>query len=763
MIRVLSLAVVLLSVALPLQAQSLDRKKLDTIDALAAESIAKGGCPGAVIVVLHKDEVVYRKAFGQRSLEPAKEPMTVDTIFDMASVTKPVATGTSIHLLIQQGKLSPSDLVSKHWPEFAANGKDKVTVEHCLLHISGLTADNSANDYKGGHDIAMKNIEKLKLEVPAGTRFKYSDVGFIVLGELVKRISGMSVDQFAAKNVFEPLKMTDSGYNPPKEKLSRIAPTGLRNKEIIRGSVHDPRAFEMAGIAGHAGLFSTADDMVKYCNMMLRNGKVIESSASGMSVATLLKPESLRLFTTPHDVPPKGQRSLGWDVATSYSGQRGDRFATGFGHTGFTGTSLWIDPVTQTAIIILSNRVHPNDKGNVSELRRKVAGVVAEAVGVKPRPKAPVMAGIDVLARDGFKELQGKKIGLVTNHTGRTIDGTSTIDILSKVPGVTLVALFSPEHGIRGEKDEKVGDSKDEITGLPVYSLYGDRRKPTKETLKGIDTLVYDIQDIGCRFYTFSSTLGLVLEAGKENDVAVVVLDRPNPIGGSIVEGPLRDDGPAIFVAFHNVPLRHGLTVGEMAKMFNVERSTNAKLTVIPCENWSRGDTWDKTGLPWRNPSPNMRHLSAAMLYPGVGLIEFTNVSVGRGTERPFEWIGAPFIDGRKLATELNNMGLPGVRFIPCSRTPTSSTNKDKECGGVDILIDDWNAVRSVTVGFGIMTALQKLYAKEWNVKKLDTLLKSKAVHDAILAGTPLANLDAMVQPQLDEYKKRREKFLMYE
>ncbi len=325
-----------------------------------------------------------------------------------------------------------------------------------------------------------------------------------------------------------------------------------------------------------------------------------------------------------------------------------------------------------------------------------------------------------------------------------------------------LVALFSPEHGIRGEFDEKVGDGKDEKTGLPVYSLYGERRKPTAEQLKGVDTIVYDIQDIGCRFYTYISTLGLVMEAAKEAGVKVVVLDRPNPIGGVRVEGPVRDAGRESFVAYHELPLRHGLTVGELATLFNAERKIGADLTVVKCEGWKRGDTFDRTGLPWRNPSPNMRHLTAAVLYPGIGIIETTNVSVGRGTERPFEWFGAPWIDGRKLAAELSKQNLPGVRFVPTSRTPTGSTHKDKACGGVDVIVDDWEKVRPVSLGMAVAVTLRKLYPDDWQTKRYDTLLVHKVTFDALTGGKSAAELEAAWAADLAKFAERRTAALLY-
>jgi CubicO group peptidase (beta-lactamase class C family) len=355
------------------------------VDAAVAAAIQRGDCPGAVVVVVHRDRVVYRKAYGQRAVRPAAEAMTADTVFDLASLTKPIATGTSIMRLIEQGKLRPEDTVAKHWPEFAAAGKPDVTVAHLLLHTSGLTADNALADYADGRAKALERVAALKLEAPPGTRFKYSDVGFIVLGELVDKLGGLPVDQYAKRHVFDPLKLADTGYRPGGDLLKRVAPTGLRNMQTIRGEVHDPRAFKMGGVAGHAGLFGTADDLGRYARMLLRGGEL-----DGVRV---LRPETVKLFTEAREVPsapakgkedpPRLLRSYGWDVDTSYSSQRGDTFrrGEGFGHTGFTGTSLWVDPRSQTAIVLLTNRVHPDDKGNVVRLRREVANAVAAAVG----------------------------------------------------------------------------------------------------------------------------------------------------------------------------------------------------------------------------------------------------------------------------------------------------------------------------------------------------------------------------------------------
>lgn len=744
---------------------AIDPERLNRIDDAVAQAITRKECPGAVVVVVHKDKVVFRKAYGDRVRGDQVEPLTPDTIFDMASLTKPVATGTSILSLVEAGKLRFSDPVAKYWPEFAANGKDKITIEECLIHTTGLTPDNSIRDYTGSRKEMLDRIAALKLDYPTGTRFRYSDVGFIVLGELVERVSGMPLDEYAQKHVFAPLGMKDTGFRPAKEQVPRVAPTGKRNSTMIRGEVHDPRAYALGGVAGHAGLFSTADDMARYARMLLRKGEL-----DGQRILGAL---TVQHFTEPVDVPG-GSRSRGWDVDTGYSSPRGELFPAGmgFGHTGFTGTSLWIVPEAETAIIILTSRLYPDEKGNATPLRRQVATIVASALpeGIQAPPRrgnrrgqAVVLPGVDVLVQEQFKSLAGRKIGLVTNHTGRSLDGVSTIDLLAQAEGVKLVALFSPEHGIRGEKDEKVGDGKDEKTGLPIFSLYGERRKPTPETLAGIDTLVYDIQDIGCRFYTYSSTLKLILEAGAENKIRVVVLDRPNPLGGVEVAGPMLDPGREAFVAAHALPLRHGMTVGELATIFKAERSLDVDLQVVKVAGWNRADTFERTGLPWINPSPNMRHLTAAMLYPGVGLLETTNISVGRGTERPFEWIGAPWVDGRKLARDLNRRNLPGVRFVPVSRTPITSVHKDKVCGGVDIIVTDWARLEPVRVGLTIAEVLRKEFPEGWNPKSYDRLLIHKATYEGIINGKPASELIANWEAGTEAYRASRKKFFLYD
>jgi uncharacterized protein YbbC (DUF1343 family) len=733
----------------------LDAVKLGQIDGVVRQAIEQGSLPGAVVLVVHRRKVAFRKAYGLRSKQPAEVRMTDDTVFDLASLTKPVATATSIMILIEEGKLRLTDRVSQHLPDFAPNGKDRLTIEHLLLHTSGLIADNPVSDYADGRARAMERINQLKPLAEPGAQFIYSDVNYIVLGELVERLSGEKLDVFARKHIFEPLGLRETTFRPGSALAERAAPTEKRGDHWMRGEVHDPRASLLGGVAGHAGLFSTADDLAVFAQMILNHG-----TYRGQRI---LHPQTVRLMTTPRDVPG-GRRALGWDVQTRFSSNKGDGFsAASFGHTGFTGTSIWIDPPSQTAVIFLSNRVHPEAKTNVNRLRGRVASLVAASIVDAPtRTLSPVLNGIDVLRRDGFRMLKGRRVGLVTNHTGLDRDGHSTIDLLHQADGVKLVTLFSPEHGIRGEVDRPVPDSKDERTGLPIYSLYGTRHRPTKEQLEGIDTIVYDIQDIGCRFYTYMTTMGYMLETAAEHKLKIFVLDRPNPIGGVAVEGPLLDNKLESFVGYHALPVRHGMTLGELALLYNRERKINADLEVIRIEGWNRADLFDRTDLIWVNPSPNMRTLAAALLYPGVGLLETTNISVGRGTDRPFELFGAPWLDGRRLAEALASANLPGVRFVPTRFTPTSSTHAGKDCGGVQIFIDDWQQFQSLPVGITIACHLRKLYPREWQIKGYKRLLAHPPTLEALERGESPEQIMKLWPRDLERFQEVRKKYLLY-
>jgi len=782
---------------------SVSAERLAQMNAVIEEEIANKRLPGAVVVVGRKGRVVWRQSYGARALEPAREPMTADTIFDVASLTKVVATATSIMILVERGKLRLSDPVSLHIPELKGEGRERITIEQLLTHISGYAPDFDLRERWTGYDEAIKRLIKEPLRNPPGTRFTYSDIGFIALGEVVARAGKMPLDQFAQKNIFGPLRMTSTGFRPNAALESRIAPTENRRGQLsylgdtaanaggegdvwLRGEVHDPTSYRMNGVAGHAGLFSTANDLAIYCQMILNGG-----SYGGVRV---LSPLTVAQMTRPRIVSSSGNtRGLGWDINTSYSANRGELFPLGsFGHTGFTGTSIWIDPASEMFVVFLSNRVHPDGKGDVGPLRGRVASIVAGSVtdtvaverareqsasyysevvkGLRQfafrdegsGSSVKVLTGIDVLERDNFKPLAGMRIGLVTNHTGRNREGRQTIDVLSKAPGVKLVALFSPEHGIRGVADEKVPDAKDGATGLPIYSLYGETRRPKPEQLKDLNAVVFDIQDIGARFYTYISTLGYLLEEAAKMKLPVFVLDRPNPIGGVDVEGPIADSDKLSFISYHTIPTRHGLTMGELAQLFNRQRNIGADLRVIKMEGWRRSLWFDETNLTWINPSPNMRSLTEATLYPGVGLLETTNVSVGRGTDTPFEIVGAPWIQGDKLAEFLNQRGLAGVRFVPLRFTPKASVFKDEQCGGVNIIIIDRAAFRPLLTGIEMALALRKLYPNEWKVDSYLRLLVNADTLERVKRGESAQEIIASWNSGLQEFRKTRSEILLY-
>jgi uncharacterized protein YbbC (DUF1343 family) len=768
-------------------AHSFDAHNFDHIDALMQAAVAKGKMPGGVVIIGHNGAVVYRKAFGSRSLEPTREAMTADTIFDLASLTKVIATTTAVMQLLDQGRIRLNDPVAAYLPEFAQNGKGQITVRELLTHYSGLPPDLDLKESWQGRDTAYNMAMQVRPMYPPGTRFLYSDINFETLGFIVGKISGMPLNEYTATHVFAPLGMTETTYLPPSSWIPRIAPTQYdENGKMLRGVVHDPTARRMGGVAGHAGLFSTADDLAKFAQNLLSDSPKV------------LTREAIAKMSTPQQPATAASlRGLGWDIDSPFSSNRGELLPVGsFGHTGFTGTSLWIDPVTNTYIILLTNAVHPNGKGNVIALRARLATAVVETLHLTVTEEekmqmaritgynesmmaerrmtardGEVKVGIDVLEADDFLELHPDanhpvRIGLVTNQTAVEAHGKRTADILANAPGIKLAAIFSPEHGIAGVLDTTaIGNSRDTATGAPIYSVYGDsdaKRRPTDQELAGVDAIVYDIQDIGARFYTYESTLGYFLEAAAKAGKEIIVLDRPNPLGGAYTQGPILDAGRESFVGYWQTPVRHGMTVGELAQLFNGERSIGAKLTVVKMEGWLRGDWFDSTGRVWINPSPNMRSLTEAELYPGIGMIEGSNISVGRGTGTPFELLGAPWIDAATLAAYLNAREIDGVRFVPVNFTPIASNYANQLCGGVNIVVTNRDALDAPELGLEIASALEHLYPNNFKIAGIDVLMRNKATLDALTAGEDPRRIAEDWQDALKNFEAVRAKYLLY-
>ncbi len=779
----------------PLGAKAEDQTEFHQIDRIIEGGIAARKFPGAVVIAGHNGRIIFHRAYGNRSLIPAPEAMTEDTIFDVASLTKVLVTAPAIMQLYEQGRFRLNDPVAQYLPAFAANGKQDITIRQLLTHYSGLPPDISLDDPWQGKEEGLRRAFAVKPVTPPGVQFRYSDINFIVLGALVEKLSGLTLDQYQQRYLAQPLGVEHMRYLPPESWRSRTAPTQYDHGVMLRGVVHDPTSRRMGGVAGHAGVFSTAGDVAIYVQNLLDR---LAGKPSNFPLLQL----TLEKMTTPEQ-PATGTalRGLGWDIESPYSSNRGELFPVGsFGHTGFTGTSIWMDPTSDTYVILMSNAVYPNGPTGINAIRGAVANAVAAWVGSQPDKgnlvdrltgynesiagerrwqdrNGTVLTGIDVLERDDFAPLAALaarhggvlRLGLLTNQTGRDAQGRRTIDVLAQdapatVPGLKLKLLFSPEHGIEGTLDkEGIQDSTDSSTGLPVISLYGAQRRPSLETLRSLDAVLIDLQDAGVRFYTYETVVRYFLEAAGQAGTEIVVLDRPNPLGGGFVQGPISDAGRESYVNAAPIPVRHGLTLGELARYLNGEYKLRAPLNVIAMMGWQRGDWFDDTGLSWTNPSPNLRSLQEAILYPALGLIENTNISVGRGTDTPFEYVGAPWIDGPVLARALNARFLPGVRFVAVDFTPRPPYPfADQLCHGIELLVTDRNVLDTPELGLEIAAALHKQYGDEFQLNKIDTLLANRSVLDALLADHDPQRIAEDWQEGLQDFEARRKAYLLY-
>jgi uncharacterized protein YbbC (DUF1343 family)/CubicO group peptidase (beta-lactamase class C family) len=770
--RAAALLAALLFLPAAAEAQSPDWSDLDRV---ARESVAAGDTPGVVILIGQGNRVLYRKALGSRAVTPAVEPMATDTIFDIASLTKIAATTPAILALVDERKVELDAPLGRYLKEFQIPRLAWLTVRRVLTHTAGLPDIPSSEVMAKGLTEGMRVLAAGVWEPSPTAPFRYSDTGFIVLAELVQRVSGEPLDRFMQKRFYKPLGMRDTTFNPPTAWLARIAPTEFVQGQMLRGVVHDPRARQLRGVAGHAGLFSTADDLGRLCRMLLADG--MEGGRRYLSSA------SVRAMFAPNEAG-EATRGLGWDISSAYSRTLGSFFPVGsVGHTGFTGTSIWMDPPTRTYVIILTNRVHPSGKGSVVDLRRRVSAIVgarlfgsgsepvtgeAAAEAVAPANadtgrSVKVQTGLDVLEGDDWSPLRGKVVGLVTNQTGVDAEGRRNVGLLAKAQGVRLQSIFAPEHGLDGLLDERVPHGSHSGTGLTIWSLYGNERRPTAAMLQGLDTLVFDIQDVGVRFYTYLTTLVYILEEAARYRVTVVVLDRPNPLTGVVVEGPVMDPDLRSFTAPHPIPVRSGMTMGEFAKMVVGERKIPVKLTVVPLERWERTMWFDQTGLPWVNPSPNIRSLTEALLYAGVGLLEATNLSVGRGTQTPFEVVGAPWIsDPKGLADALNGLDMAGVTFQPVNFQPDSSVYAGQMVGGVRLVVTDRNALRPVTVGLTLGRTLLERYPAQFRAASIQNLLVNRSTIWALLRGDSLARLKQWADADRASFLQRRASYLIY-
>ncbi len=849
------------------------------VDEAASDAVVSGDLPGVVVLVGRGDEILLHRAYGSRRVVPDRAPMTTDTIFDIASLTKPAGTTLAILSLVERGAVALEAPLGQYLKEFRGPAFKEVTIRRMLTHSAGFPGYPANGIVTTGFPAAAAALAKVPLDYPPGSAFQYSDTGFILLGEVVRRVSGDPLDRYLDRVFFRPLGVRDTGFHPRAAVRGRVAPTEFANGHMLQGEVHDPRARLLGGVAGHAGMFSTASDLARICRMLLNDGT--------LGGHRFLKPATVRLMWEPAP-DGRGTRTLGWDLSSPFSRTMALFFPIGsVGHTGFTGTSIWIDPPSRTYMILLTNRVHPNGGGaaRIRELRVRVAAAVGAALfpmtltpaslssdstaadppateappatdappasssvvappataapatdappaspsvadppapaaesaaappaapapvaeppkgdaptasapiatppaPVVPAPPAPagsspvtaprapepsppatrrarVRTGLDVVRDQNFATFAAHAVGLVTNQTGVDGDGRRAIDLFASAPGVRLQAIFSPEHGITGEANADVPHGRDAATGRPIWSLYGPTRRPTREMLKGVSLLVFDIQDVGVRYYTYLTTLVFVMEEAARLNLPVVVLDRPNPITGRVVEGPLMDADLQSFTAPHTIPVRTGMTIGEFARMAAAERKIPVALTVVPLEGWDRSRWHDETGLPWVNPSPNIRSVTQALLYSGVGLLEATNLSVGRGTDMPFEVVGAPWVEPLGLAEALNRLGLPGVRFEPAWFTPAAAADRYArvQCGGVRLLVTDRDAIRPVTAALALARELRARHRDQFRPENIQNLLVNRSTMWAFLRGEILERLVTWAETDRSNFLYRRASYLIY-
>jgi SSS family transporter len=905
------------------------------ITTLITQAIQQKKLPGAVVLIGHNNQIVFEQAYGVRKLagEPGPsgtptpaEPMTEDTIFDMASLTKCLVTATAIMQLYEQGKLAFDDPIQKYLPAFNPDNdpqRAKVTIRLLLTHYSGEPEDVDLKDPWGlTHPDKAEGIHRAlttPLKSTPGITFRYSDINFITLGALVEKLSGQPEDVYATEHIFKPLGMAHTRYLPyakccgpaaqigaatilnlPKPPagyggscpgdfwdvtrwIPNTAPTAHDNEltpeqtpdsdHLLRGTVHDPTTRRMGGVAGHAGVFSTAHDMSLYAQALL--SKLLHNTGPFP-----LKQSTLQLMIQPHQPPtaestatifaPNGQttkgvaaRAYGWDLNSPYSRPRGEIFPIGsFGHTGFTGTSLWIDPTSDTYVILLANAIHPHVTTPISTLRGQIATAAAQALHIcppsticdnvivtsdngqlpisPPSPQTPVIlseaknprispeapptskeatnpgapssrgpiarggvssaarpssaqttqtqTGIDVLEATHFKALTDLAaahqnhltLALLTNQSGQDAHGNRTIDILKNAPpNLTLTTLFTPEHGLYARQDSTtITQETDPTTHLPVISLYGakeSQRRPSHEQLANLDAVVIDLQDAGVRFWTYETILGYFLEASacesaRNHPLDIIVLDRPNPIAGLKIEGPQSDYDPThSYINYTPIPLRHGLTFAELARYFAIlpnSCATPPHLTVVPMQNWQRPEYYDQTQLPWINPSPNLRSVTANILYPGLGLFDATPISVGRGSPTPFEQIAAPYLNPTELIAYLNARKIPGVTFTPTTLTIAEDPNHYPGHGqtlpAVHCTVIDRNALNSVELGLELISALRHLYPTRFPLEKVAPLLASKSTMQALEANQDPRAIAATWASDHEAFRRKTAPILLY-
>ena len=713
------------------------------------DAVRKAGAPGAVALVGRSDEVLFRGASGQRQLSPKRRPAERDTLYDLASLTKVICTTSSILRLRDAGKLALDQPLGEHVP---LGWGGAVTFRHVLTHTAGLPAllPGMKDKVKSLAD-AVAQISKVELRSEPGERRVYSDLGFIVLAQIVELLEKDTFDKVCEKYLFKPLEMKDTGFNPSDKMKDNCAATEQcpwRGKMVV-GEVHDENAWAIGGVSGHAGLFSTIDDLGKFCAGLLA-GKVHPEKTLDEAAALT-------------HVPFYPWQALGWKIDPWECGIEGHLASrNAIGHTGWTGTSLWIDRDSGIYSVLLSNTCHPSRDARDNRTLRQV---FHRAVNAELYPtRANVHTGLDRLPWDNFDAIENKRTALLTHLAAVDQLSRDGMQVLGLPGGGAPRRIFTPEHGLRGaaEAGEIVGAQQGPGE---IVSLYGEQKAPTPAQLADIDVLIVNLQDIGARYYTYVATMKDCLIACAKAGKPVIVLDRPNPLGGVVIEGPIAEQTEKLVCAAR-APIRHGLTMGEMAEF--LQQTTPAlkslKLSVLELDGWRRDLYWDALAYPWVAPSPNIPDWETALLYVGTCLFEGVNLNEGRGTETPFHIVGAPWLDPEKVIARIKGEPLIGVALSPEDYTPRSMPGRagtptfmDQPCRGIRMRVTDHVAVRPFALTYALLHAIRETHETQLEWKPFfDTLAGGPGLRKALEAGIPPQKYLEDLQPSLAAYDKSR-------
>lgn len=723
----------------------------DTLQAALIQAVKDSGSPGAVACIGNRSGILFLEPCGMRAVSPHALPAEKSTPYDLASLTKVVATTTSLMLLHGEGAVDLDEPVGSLLaiPDF------RFTVRHCLTHSAGLVAGYPY--YKDASSLLemLQRYSGVTPSWPAGSRRRYSDVSFMILAKIVELAGRDSLDRISARRIFEPLGMNDTAFNPPAALAKRCAATEvcLWGSEMTPGRVHDENACSVGGVSGHAGLFSSAPDLALFCQAML-NGKVLPES----TLAEMMRPGQ---------VPHYPWQGLGWKVnpwACGSEGYLGSRRA--IGHTGWTGTSIWMDFDSGLFCILLGNTCHPTSATRDNPTLRRTFHA---AVAAQFYPQSTnVHTGLDRVVWDGYEAVKAKRLALLTHRAAVDEVGRGILDVLALEPEMNVRAVYTPEHGFSGEVEAGKSVSGEQAgVKARVISLYGAQKAPTAAELAGVDLFVVDLQDVGARWYTYMATMLACMRACAQAGKPVLVLDRPNPVGGVILEGPVASVCESL-VCCAPIPARHGMTLGELALFFN-KRLLGGKLnlTVSQLDGWRRRQMFGDCQLPWVAPSPNIPTPETALLYTGMCLFEAANINEGRGTETPFRVMGAPWMDPDAVLARVDGALREGLTLRAVEYTPRSIPGKaaepryrDTRCRGIEVGIEDAQAARPFALALALLAALRDVHgdAFRFEPKGFDILAGGPAVRTALEAGQSARAIVAGYAAELRQFDATRPK-----